>query len=433
MPYEFRFPDVGEGITEGEIVKWRVKEGDTVKEHDVIAEIETDKAIVQIPSPKSGKIAKLHHREGDTIHVGETLATIAEENEQLISSTEKSIEMPKQQKGVAVVGQLEEAADIEPAVKQPTAKPAVNAAKQVTGKMAEVLPAVRRLARELNADISSVKGTGKDGRITEEDVRQSSQAAEKKSEEVQEQSLVRIERKYDMYGYVERVPLKGIRKATAKNMVKSMFTAPHVTHMDEADVTELSAIREKEKAKAEKSGIKLTFLPFVVKAAVAALKAHPYMNASMDDEHGEIILKSYYNIGIAIDTTDGLIVPVIKEASEKTILEIAKEIQKFSEAAKDRKIDLADMKGGTFTITNVGSVGGLHATPIINWPEAAIIATGRIYDKAVVAGKKIVARKMMPLSVSFDHRIVDGVEAARFTNTLKEHLEDPELLLIEGR
>ena len=468
MAYEFKFPDVGEGITEGEIVRWRVKEGDRVKEHDVIAEIETDKAIVQIPSPKSGKIAKLHHREGDTIHVGETLATIAEENEQLISSTEKSIEMPKQQKGVAVVGQLEEAADIEPAVKQPTAKPSlgrsetssrssekrsfseipnsfgfresqkallsadVNAAKQVTGKAAEVLPAVRRLARDLNVDISTVKGTGKDGRITEEDVRQSSPSPET-HEEVQEQSVVRIERKYDMYGYVERVPLKGIRKATAKNMVKSIFTAPHVTHMDEADVTELSAIREKEKPKAEKNGIKLTFLPFVVKASVAALKAHPYMNASMDDEHGEIILKSYYNIGIAIATPDGLIVPVIKEASEKTILDIAKEIQKFSEAAKDRKIDLADMKGGTFTITNVGSVGGLHATPIINWPEAAIIATGRIYDKAVVIGKKIVARKMMPLSVSFDHRIVDGAEAAGFTNTLKEHLEDPELLLIEGR
>ncbi len=429
MAYEFKFPDVGEGITEGEIVKWRVKEGDRVKEHDVIAEIETDKAIVQIPSPKSGKIAKLHHREGDTIHVGETLATIAEENEQLISSTEKSIEIPKQQKGVAVVGQLEEAADIEPVVKQQAPK----IVKQVTGKTAEVLPAVRRLARELNVDLSSVKGTGKGGRITEEDIRQFSQAAGKEAEIEQEQSLVRIERKYDMYGHVERVPLKGIRKATAKNMVKSMFTAPHVTHMDEADVTELSAIREKEKTKAGKNGIKLTFLPFVVKAAVAALKAHPYMNASMDDEHEEIMLKSYYNIGIAIDITDGLIVPVIKEASEKTILEIAKEIQKFSEDAKDRKIDLADLKGGTFTITNVGSIGGLYATPIINWPEAGILAMGRIYDKAVVLNKKIVARKMMPLSVSFDHRIVDGAEAAMFTNTLKEHLEDPELLLIEGR
>ncbi len=428
MAYEFKFPDVGEGITEGEIVKWRVKEGDTVKEHDVIAEIETDKAIVQMPSPKSGKIAKIHHREGDTIHVGETLATIAEENEELISSTEKAIAMPKQQKGVAVVGQLEEAEDVEPV------KEVRKIVKQTaSGKTMEVLPAVRRLARELGTDLSTVKGTGKDGRITEEDVRQSSQAAGKEVEIEQEQSVVKIERKYDMYGYVERIALKGMRKTIAKNMVKSKFTAPHVTHMDEADVTELAAIHGKEKSMAEKKGIKLTYLPFVVKAAIAALKAHPYMNASLDDEHEEIILKSYYNIGIAIDTLEGLIVPVIKEASEKTILDIAKEIQKFAESAKTRTIDLADLKGGTFTITNVGSIGGLYATPIINWPEAGILAMGRIYDKTVLAGKKFVPRKIMPLSVSFDHRIVDGAEAARFTNTLKEHLEDPELLLIEGR
>lgn len=428
MPYDFKFPDVGEGITEGEIVRWRVKEGDKVREHDVIAEIETDKAIVQVPSPKSGKITRIHHREGDTIHVGETLATIAEEGEEIIESAEKAMEMPQKaapQKGVAVVGQLEEAVDVEKPVER--AKPAAISVD------AEVLPAVRRLARELSVDLTSISGTGKAGRISEEDVRKAAGTAGKEVEEEKEQAVVRIERKYDMYGYVERVPLKGVRKAVARNMVKSKLTAPHVTHMDEADVTELYAVHEKEKAVAAKKGIKLTYLPFVVKAAVAALKAHPSMNASMDDEHEEIILKKYYNIGIAVDTEDGLIVPVIKEASEKTILEIAAETEKLADAARKRRLDLADMKGGTFTITNVGSVGGLHATPIINWPEAGILALGRIYDKAVVRNKKIVSRKMLPLSVSFDHRIVDGAEAARFTNTLKEHLEDPELLLVEGR
>lgn len=424
MAYDFKFPDVGEGITEGEIVRWRVKEGDKVKEHDVIAEIETDKAIVQIPSPRSGVISKIHHRAGDTIHVGETLATVADENEQLIETTEQAMQMP--QKGVAVVGQLEEAEEIERPVQRketPAKEPA---------SVQEVLPAVRRLARELGIDLQNVKGTGKEGRITEEDVRKAAEAAGKNIEEEHEQLAVKIERKYDMYGYVERIPLKGVRKAVARNMVKSKYTAPHVTHMDEADVTELAAIREKEKKKAEKKGIKLTFLPFVVKACVAALKAHPYMNASLDDEHEEIMLKSYYNIGIAVDTQDGLMVPVIKEASEKTILEIAAEIQKLAQAAQERNIDIADMKGGTFTITNVGSVSGLFATPIINWPEVGILAMGRIYDKPV-AGKKITVRKVLPLSLSFDHRVVDGAEAARFMNTLKEHLEDPELLLIEGR
>lgn len=424
MAYEFIFPDVGEGITEGEIVKWRVKEGDNVKEHDVIAEIETDKAVVQIPSPKSGRIGKLHHKEGDTIAVGESLATILEENEELIASTEKSIAMPKQQKGVAVVGELEEAVEVEPREqKQPE--------KDVSAP--EILPAVRRLARELGVDPAAVSGTGRNGRITEEDIRK---AAASKGKDVgleEEQAAVKIERKYDMYGYIEHVPLKGVRKATARSMVKSQRTAPHVTHMDEADVTELDAIREKERPVAEKRGIKLTYLPFVIKAVVAALKAHPYMNAALDDEHEEIILKKYYNIGVAVDTPDGLIVPVLKEASEKTILGMAKEMQDLAQAARDRKLDLADLKGGTFTITNVGALGGLFATPIINWPEAAILATGKVHEKPVARDKKIVVRKIMPLSMSFDHRVADGAEAARFVNTIKEYLEDPELLLVESR
>jgi pyruvate dehydrogenase E2 component (dihydrolipoamide acetyltransferase) len=263
----------------------------------------------------------------------------------------------------------------------------------------------------------------------EKDVRQAAEAKAKPEELEKKPAKVK---KYDLYGYVERIPLRGIRRSTAKAMVKSKYTAPHVTAMDEADVTELWRIKEKEKKAAEKKGIKLTILPFIIKAVVAGLIEHPYLNASLDDENEEIILKKYFNIGFATDTPEGLMVPVLKNGKEKSILQTAEELAQLSKKVRNRTIDLADLKGGTFTITNYGAIGGIFGTPIINHPEVAILGVGKVKEMPVVKNGKIVIRKILPLALSFDHRVVDGAEAARFFNTVITRLEDPDLILIEG-
>jgi pyruvate dehydrogenase E2 component (dihydrolipoamide acetyltransferase) len=403
MSIDFKFPDVGEGITEGEIVEWKVKQNEKVKEHQPILLIETDKAIVEIPSPKSGIILSIHHQTGDTVKVGETLITIGE-TEEIMEKTKSS----PVQRSVSVVGVMEEATETE---------------NQASKTLAT--PATRRIAKQMAIDITQVRGTGLEGRITEDDVRKFAENKGKKAE------VVKIVKKYDLYGYLEVIPMKGVRKSTAKKMVESATKAVHVTTMDEANVTELVKIREREKKVAKERGIHLTYIPFIAKAVISSLKQYPYLNSSIDDEHEEIILKKYYNIGVAVDTQEGLIVPVIKGADEKSILTIAQEMEHLSEKARTRKIDLADLKGGTFTITNIGFVGGKQATPIINYPETAILATGRIYEKPIVQNDKVVIRKVMPLSLSFDHRVIDGAMGARFLQTIIKYLEDPNLLLIE--
>lgn len=418
MPVEFKFPDVGEGITEGEVVRWKVKEGDAIGEHDTLVEIETDKAIVEIPSPASGTVLKIYHKEGDTVKVGETLVSIGEKGEKPAPIV----------KPAGAVGYLEEAPEEVPqkrtmAIETPSEGPFVLAT-----------PAVRRLARDFGLDLSKLKGSGVGGRITEEDVRKfAKQFGAREIEERLPEVQARVQKKYDMFGYVERVPLKGVRKAIARHMVESIFTAPHVTHMDEADVTRLHNHREREKRIAEAKGIKLTYLPFVIKACIAALKKHPRFNSTLDDEHEEIVLKKYYNIGVAVDTENGLMVPAVKGADQKNIFSLAREIIELAEKARSRELDLADFRGGTFTITNIGSLGGIFATPIINYPEVAILAVGRITERLVVdKERKIHVRKILPLSLAFDHRVVDGADAAEFMNTIKERLEDPDLLMMEG-
>ncbi len=415
MAFEFKFPDVGEGIHEGEIVKWLVKEGDSVKEDQPLLEVQTDKAIVQIPSPKTGTILKINFKTGNTVKVGEVLIVIGVKGEQNSKT-----------KGFAVVGKLEEAKDEEALPKQTFRKFEQN---KNTGKVLAT-PKVRALAKRLGVDINLIKGTGKNGIIFDDDIINFSKKplSEKVLPKTDKQGI-KITKKYDFYGYVDRVPLKGLRKIIAENMVKSITKAVHVTHMDFADVTYLTGIREREKIKLQKNGIKLTYLPFIIKAAISALKEHPYLNSTLDEENQEIILKKYYNIGIAVDTEDGLIVPVIKRAETKEISELAKDISNLSNLAKERKIDLSDLKGGTFTITNIGSIGGTYATPIINYPESAILALGRIQDNALVINNKIQIRKILPFSLSFDHRILDGAEAAKFANKVKSLLEDPDSLL----
>lgn len=389
--YEFKFPDVGEGITEGHVVKWKVKPGDKLKENQVIAEVETDKAVVEIPSPKDGKVIKLNVKEGEIIKVGSTLITLDVKG------------LVEEKKSVSVMGEIHEAGAVLPAPKEIIQK-------SISGIKAT--PAIRVLAKKKSIDLSKIQGSGPNGRILASDLEK-------------QLPLIKVTKKYDLYGYVDRIQLKGIRKTIADKMVVSATKIPHVTHMDEADVTNLWNLREKEKILAKKKNVHLTFMPYIIKAVISALKEHPTLNSELDESSNDIIVKKYYNIGIAVDTENGLMVPVIKGVDQKDKITIAKEIANLAELARTRKIDLADLQGSTFTITNIGSLGGIYATPIINYPESAILALGKIQDKPVIINNKLETRKIMPFSIAFDHRILDGAEAARFANKFIELLQNP--------
>ncbi len=390
MAKEFRFPDVGEGITEGEVVRWLVKEGDEVKIDDVLGEIETDKAVVEMPSPFAGTVLKLHFKEKELVKVGQALVTIGE-------------------KGEAV----------------PAARPSAPAGPGPSGEVLAT-PKVRALAKELGIGLGDVRGTGPGGRVTEDDVRAGRPAPAAKT------PVLKVKAKYDFYGNLDRIPLRGVRRATARKMRESLDHAAHVTHCDEADAGALEALLGKMKPEAEARGIKLTYLPFIVKALIEALRLHPLFNATLDEEEDEIVVRKYYNIGIAVDVPDGLIVPVVKMADQKSVSGLAAEIQALAKAARERTLDLADLKGGTFSITNVGVIGGDFATPIINFPEVAILATMRIADRARVRDGAVVVKKVLPLCLAFDHRVVDGAEAARFVKDLIRFLESPDGLPLEG-
>jgi pyruvate dehydrogenase E2 component (dihydrolipoamide acetyltransferase) len=398
MLQEFKFPDVGEGIAEAEIVRWLVKEGDAVKEDQDLLEVETDKALLTLNSPYTGKVTKLHCKEGDVIKVGDVLTTV-EAGDEAATGTE-----PQKKDSGTVVGTLGDSEVVEVA------------------RSVQAMPAVRALAKQMGIDLASVKGTGSGGRITKEDIER---AATQTTQQTRAES--------DAYGSVERIPLRGIRRTVAKRMAEASKRVAEVTIWEDADITELEQVRAKERKIAEEKGVKLTYLPFLIKAVIPALNAHPYFNASLDEAAEAIILKKYWNIGIAVDTTDGLIVFVIKDADKKNILDLARETATLAERARLRKIDLHELKGSTFTITNYGVVGASYGTPIINYPEVAILGLGRIEDRPVVRNGQIAIRKIMPLSLAFDHRVIDGVEAGRFLGVVIQHLEDPNLMLIEGK
>ncbi len=421
MGYEFKFPDVGEGIQEGVLVSWKVKEGDTVKVDQVLAEVETDKAVVEVPAPVAGTIISLFAKAGETIKVGQVILVIGQKGEKaqkpMKQDTKISPKIDEHGSGKSVVGVLEEAEEPVKAVKKEAKK---GNEKQIV--MAS--PKARKAAKDSGVSLSLVTGSGPEGEVVASDVAKGSKVTSVSSE-------IKHVRKYDFYGMVKRIPYSGIRKIIGDHMVEAVTKVPHVTHHDEADVTALAKLREKEKKGAEKKGVKLTFLPFVLKALEESLREHPMLNSSLDEEEGNIIVKDYYNIGIAVDTEAGLLVPVVKQTNQKGILTLAKEIDELAAKAKARKLDAMDMKGGTFTITNYGSVGGKFATPIVNYPECAILGLGRIEEKVMVVNGKVVVRKVLPFSISFDHRITDGAEVARFANTFKSHLEDPGLLLMD--
>lgn len=402
MVFEFKLPDLGEGITEGEVVKWRVKSGDSIEEHQVVLEIETDKAIVEVPSPKKGVVTALNKAEGDTVKVGETLLTI--ETQGGAEAQGVAAQAPKEAvraRSVSVVGTLPEE----------------------EGVLAS--PKARAVAKKLGVDLLKVTGTGHGGAITEADVIEAGAGAAKK-EAPKERPL------QDKYGDVERVPIKGVRKSITKNLLAAQKNAAFVTGMDDADVTELWTLRERERKAAKDMGIHLTFLPFFMKAVQHALASHPRLNASVDEQTEEIIVKKYVNIGVAVDTPDGLMVSVVKNVNKKTILELATELQELGKKAVDRKITLDELKGSTFTISNYGSYGGTYATPIINYPDVAILGTGKIMEKPWVKDGQIAVRKILPLSLTFDHRVIDGSQAALFLTRIIRYLEDPALIFIES-
>jgi len=430
MAFEFKLPDLGEGLTEGEIVKWLVKVGDSIEEGQAFVQLETDKAVVEIPSPRKGTVLKLGAVEGQTVQVGQVLIVIGEPGEKLEAPPNPKKEA-KARPSVGVVGELEEAPE-EPEERAAQRLSPLKPIPPPPAKPAQILavPMVRKLASDLKVDLQTVKGTGPQGRITKEDVLKASKAKKVPPKEIPAKEVKETPTS-DAHGVVERVPLRGLRRTIAQAMVKSKSTIPHAAGIDEADITQLVALKARAKERAAQKKIRLTFLPFAMKALVAALQEHPYLNASLDDEKGEIILKKYYHIGIAVDTKDGLMVPVVKNVREKNIFQLAAELEGLSEKARSRTIDLADLRGGTFTITNFGAMGGIFGFPIIHHPEVAILGMGKIYDKPIVVDGKIEIRKVLPLSLSFDHRVVDGAEAVRFMNTVIQLLEDPGLILLE--
>lgn len=451
MAFEFRLPDIGEGIHEGEIVKWFVKAGDEVAEDDILCEVQNDKAVVEIPSPVKGKVTEVLVSEGTVAVVGDVLIRLDapgyedlqfkghdSEASEAVEKTEAQVQSTAEA-GQTIDKEETKTPDKPEATNQTTAQPVEAKGSQRVIAM----PSVRKFARDNQVSIANVKGTGKNGRILKEDIEaflsgdqpSTEVTNEAKAETVEE---TKVETKASQPVSFEgefpetREKMSGIRKAIAKAMVHSKQTAPHVTLMDEVDVTELVAHRKKFKDIAAEKNIKLTYLPYVVKALVSTLREYPQLNTSFDDATSEVIQKHYFNIGIAADTDKGLLVPVIKHADRKSVFAISDEINTLAGKAREGKLSPAEMKGASCSITNIGSAGGQWFTPVINHPEVAILGIGRISEKPVIKNGEIVAAPVLALSLSFDHRMIDGATAQHALNHIKRLLSSPELLLMEA-
>jgi pyruvate dehydrogenase E2 component (dihydrolipoamide acetyltransferase) len=453
--FEYKMPELGEGLHEGEIVKWHIKAGDSIEEDDLLLDVQNDKSVVEVPSPVSGKIKDIKVSEGTVSVVGDVLATIEVEGELPPSGhsdhgtedqTKESSPEPAKNETQTEHQEAQAGNPVDPAgnSEAPSSKQAQDSGEKADPRLILATPSVRKFAREQDVNLSDVKGSGKNGRITREDVLsvkdggtaqaepKASQAEAKQEEKAVSASASQASQTGQQGNREEeREPIKGIRKAISNAMVKSVYTAPHVTVMDEVDVSGLVEFRQKVKPLAEEKGVKLTYLPFIVKALMAAARQFPVLNASVDDEKSEIIHKKYYNIGIATDTDQGLIVPVIHDADRKNIWTIASEIKDLAVRGREGKLAPHEMKGGTITITNIGSAGGMFFTPVINHPEVAILGTGRISEKPIVKNGEVTVGQMMALSLSFDHRIIDGATAQYAVNYIKKLLEDPQMLVLE--
>lgn len=481
MSVEFKLPDLGEGIHEAEIIAVRVKEGETVKEDQPILEVETDKAVVEIPCPVAGVVEKINVKAGQSVKVGMVMMSFTTDGSS--KAPAKTEEKKEQKQAVGAISSAGASSTQDKGLVQSMGT-SVGVNRTAADGPVPAAPAVRRLARELGIDLMQVPGSGPAGRVLNEDVRsyaagklegnfqsgQQTSAASSSSKSTSGSGTngatstkpppppASLKDKYGgsdserkplefagggnapqadlpdftKYGAVERVPLKSIRRKIAENMTISWSRIPHVTHFDEADVTSFEPLRVKHDPKVNEQGGRLTLTVLTLKAVVSGLKKYPQFNASLDEKSGEIVFKQYYNIGIAVATERGLIVPVIKNVDQKSIIELARELKDIAEKTRTGKIELDRLQGGTFTITNIGAIGGTSTSPMINYPECAILGMARAADKPVVRQGKIEIGTIMPLALSFDHRIADGAEAAYFVRHIIERLEDPFTLLLEA-
>ncbi len=423
MIIEFKLPELGENITTGDVVSVLVREGDVIAGNDSVLEVETEKSVVEIPCPHAGKITKVEVTKGQTVQVGQTIFTIEVESE-IPAKTEPE--------------------------SSPSASTNEQAAAVETADATATVPAspeARRLARELKVDIAQVRGTGKNGRITVEDIRASAIASEKQDESTpetppkpsqgipaqrgtREPAVPPGELSNDAYGPVRREHMSMIRRTIAAHMVKSASTIPHVTLFDDADVTDLERMRKTVPPAYLGPTVKLTAMPFVMKSVALALRQHPVMNASLDEEKEQIVFKQYINLGVAVDTPRGLVVPVIRNVDQMGVLQIARELTLLAARTRSGEFSVDELRGGTFTISNLGAAGGVHATPIINHPEVAILLLGRSRWLLGVYEGKIEGRLMIPLSLSFDHRVIDGAAAGKFLHDVIDYLQSPGKLLL---
>lgn len=447
MTQSFKLPDLGEGIHEGEVTAVAVSVGDSVREGDVILEIETDKAAVEIPSPVTGTVAEILVNPGDVVNVGDVLMTF-DTGEATRAAPKMGDEKPETK-----------ASDGSPNKPEDAETPAAQAPSKTTRKQpVPASPATRRLARELGVDLHDVTPTGRGGVVTADDVRTFTEtggtgvpsapgdASASRKEKTSDRAGASAPPRpltadapplpdFSRWGDVDRVPIRSIRRATARQMAMAWAQIPHVTTMDKVDITDLEAFRQKHKQGIADAGGRLTLTVFVLKAVVAALKQFPNFNASLDAAAGELVLKRYYHLGVAVDTDDGLIVPVLRDVDRKSITELAVELKTMVEKTHGRKIGVEDLQGGSFTITNTGSAGGALFVPIINTPQAAILGMGRATFEPVVqtlaSGRhEIVPRFMMPIILTMDHRILDGGDASRFLTVVTSALADPEQLML---
>ncbi|MFC4448473.1 dihydrolipoamide acetyltransferase family protein [Halorussus aquaticus] len=531
MVREFKLPDVGEGVAEGEIVSWLVEEGDTVTEDQAVAEVETDKAIVEVPSPVDGTVREIIPEEGEVVAVGSVIITFDVEGEPVEEGQTEGEARRAAESDAGTAAEADSPGEAEQATTQGDATEETVAEEVSTGEgRVFAAPSARRVARELGVDIAAVDGSGPSGRVTEQDVRRAAESADTEGEsgeldvsspmdgsastggpemtegpvdsgapspgspaggaggspspvesadrdrtlaapatrrvaeeqgvdlnavpateqrdgeafvtseavmqyaEAQrqaQQSQAETAAQTPAGERVERVQYKGVRKTIGDAMSRSKYTAPHVTHHDTAVVDALVETRERLKPRADERGIRLTYMPFVMKAVVASLKQHPKLNAELDEEAGEILRKNYYNVGVATATDAGLMVPVVDDVDGKGLLQISSEVNELVQKARDRSISRDELQGSTFSVTNFGAIGGEYATPILNYPEAAILGIGELKQRPVVEDGEVVAKHTLPISLTIDHRIVDGADAAAFANTFIEYVENPELLLLE--
>jgi pyruvate dehydrogenase E2 component (dihydrolipoamide acetyltransferase) len=400
MSYEFKLPDIGEGMAEGEIVRWLVKEGDILAQDQPMVEVMTDKATVEIATPRAGRVLERRFKEGERCPVGEILIVIATADD----------------------------ADNTPGIAA-APKPAAARSEMAPATAGNVLatPATRRLARDMGVDLAHVKGSGPGGQITAADIRSAKVGtAPDDAFDNQPTPGIATTSSVDV-----RIPFRGVRRMIAEHMVLTQRQVAQFTYVEEIDCTELVELRDKADARLASHGIKLSYLPFFVKAAVEALKKHPQLNATLDEPAGEIIQRREYHIGIAAQTPEGLMVPVIRHADRRSLIELAREVDRLAVAAKNGRVSPRDLGGSTFTITSLGSLGGIVATPIVNYPEVAIMAIHKIAKRPVVVDDKIVIRDMMNLSLSVDHRLVDGYDAATFVAEVKGSLETPGLIFLD--